>query len=305
MPLPLLNETFEGPGSPLDFVISKNVTRRHLTESQRAMIAAKIANCSEGRPANTAQIQAVSQEEAARKLDVSRSSVQSATRVIERGIPELVKAVDGGQIKVSKGAAIAKKKEPTEQAALLAKALGPKPRSKHDTHRKPKNVGASTNAASGSASPEDGPSTPAEPCDPAGSADDGPGHEQSPDVKGDSPPAVAKSSSADAPPHAPPLEWPGVDDPAESALLDDLRGHLRAALGVIDRFCRTAEDGQKDAAVVRNLWTASRPFWETFVGLSKVISPRSLANCGKCKGSGAIARKQCPECAGLGKCIME
>jgi hypothetical protein len=198
LPLPLVNETFEGPGSALDYVFAKNITRRHINETQRAMIAAKIANCSEGRPANTAQIQAVSQEEEARKLDVSRSSVQSATRVIDHGIPALVTAVDSGQIKVSKGAAIAKK-EPTEQATLLAKALGPKPRSKPHTHRNPKNLGASvTDTAGGVASPDEGASTPVDPCDQTGPPDDEPGRHQTPDeeieLKVDTSPAAAKSS---------------------------------------------------------------------------------------------------------------
>lgn len=35
---------------PLAFVVSANLARRHLSESQRASIAAKLANLSEGRP---------------------------------------------------------------------------------------------------------------------------------------------------------------------------------------------------------------------------------------------------------------
>jgi len=35
-------------GDPLAFVIAKNLTRRHLNESQRAMVAAKIANLAVG-----------------------------------------------------------------------------------------------------------------------------------------------------------------------------------------------------------------------------------------------------------------
>jgi hypothetical protein len=41
-------------------VMSKNLKRRHLDESQRAMVAAKLANMSVGRPPETAPIGAIS-----------------------------------------------------------------------------------------------------------------------------------------------------------------------------------------------------------------------------------------------------
>jgi hypothetical protein len=46
-------ETWDGVGSPLAFVLSRNVHRRHLDESQRAVVAAKVANLPEGRPMKT------------------------------------------------------------------------------------------------------------------------------------------------------------------------------------------------------------------------------------------------------------
>jgi hypothetical protein len=59
-------------GDPLAFVVDENVCRRHLDESQRAMVAAKMATLSEGRPLKTAQICAVSQDETAKRLNVGR-----------------------------------------------------------------------------------------------------------------------------------------------------------------------------------------------------------------------------------------
>ena len=62
---------------PLAFVISKNVARRHLNESQRAMAAARLANMQQGErtdlspPANLLK---VSQADAARVLNVSEGS---------------------------------------------------------------------------------------------------------------------------------------------------------------------------------------------------------------------------------------
>jgi hypothetical protein len=54
-------EIYNGADS-LAYVISLNFKRRHLDESQRAMVAARIANLEEGRPSNTAQICAVSKK---------------------------------------------------------------------------------------------------------------------------------------------------------------------------------------------------------------------------------------------------
>ena len=51
--------TWDGAGSLVAFVVSLNLHRRHLTESQRAMIAAKLATMGEGRPEKTASIEAV------------------------------------------------------------------------------------------------------------------------------------------------------------------------------------------------------------------------------------------------------
>jgi len=107
-------------GDPLGFVISLNLMRRHLTESQRAMVADSLANLRDGQRKQTvksanlpiteaAQIYApVSQTEAAKMLNVSRRSVQTARKVREDGAPELVKAVESGAVSVSAAAVIAK-----------------------------------------------------------------------------------------------------------------------------------------------------------------------------------------------------
>jgi len=86
---------------------SLNDVRRHDNESQRAMTAARLANMTEGRPSKTAQIQAVSQSEAADQMDVSRSSVQSAAKVQSFGTPDLIDAVDAGRVSVSAAAEVA------------------------------------------------------------------------------------------------------------------------------------------------------------------------------------------------------
>lgn len=114
---------WDGKGSLVSFVVSLNLKRRHLNESQRAMVAAKIANMTDGRPDKTASIEAVSQSKAAEILNVSRSNVQRAKVVQDHGTPELVAAVERGEVAVSTAAVIAQA-PPEEQVVIVAQ--GPK-----------------------------------------------------------------------------------------------------------------------------------------------------------------------------------
>lgn len=110
-----------GPvGKPLHLVVSLNLKRRHLSESQRGAVAAKLANMAEGRPADTAQICAVSQDEAARMLNVSRRTVQTAKSVLEQGTPELISAVESGKVSVSAAADVAQLPK-EKQAEIVAR----------------------------------------------------------------------------------------------------------------------------------------------------------------------------------------
>lgn len=80
-----------------EYVIAKNLHRRHLSESQRAMMAAALsANLQSGKGHTVAQ--------AAEKLKVSPRSVASAKRVREKGSPDLVAAVEQGKVSVSAAA---------------------------------------------------------------------------------------------------------------------------------------------------------------------------------------------------------
>ena len=54
-----------GGADPVRLAVSLNLARRHLDESQRMKVGARLANLGEGRPSETAQICAVSQAEAA------------------------------------------------------------------------------------------------------------------------------------------------------------------------------------------------------------------------------------------------
>jgi hypothetical protein len=94
---------WDGTGTPEAFVISMNLRRRHLNQGQRAMIANRLANMPAHRPGKSANLR-TSQECAAKTLNVSPRSVQHAAVVQEKAAPELVEAVDRGDIAVSKAA---------------------------------------------------------------------------------------------------------------------------------------------------------------------------------------------------------
>lgn len=91
----------------LDLVVSLNVHRRHLSESQRALIGARLATLRKGANQH-ASIEAPSQAEAAELLNVSRASVQRAREVLDSGDAELVAAVDQGELAVSAAVNIAR-----------------------------------------------------------------------------------------------------------------------------------------------------------------------------------------------------
>lgn len=95
--------------NPLAFIVSLNLHRRHLSESQRAMVAARLANLDNGQKASSANLPstAVSQAQAAELLGVSTRSVTTAARVRDEATPELARAVETGQASVSAAAHLA------------------------------------------------------------------------------------------------------------------------------------------------------------------------------------------------------
>lgn len=104
---------------PLAFVLSANLHRRHLDESQRAMVAARVATLPRGANQHT-EISACSQGKAGEMLSVSPDSIQFARKVRDRGTPELVAAVEQGAVKVSAAAQLADA-DPAYQLAVLDK----------------------------------------------------------------------------------------------------------------------------------------------------------------------------------------
>jgi N6-adenosine-specific RNA methylase IME4 len=109
-----------GSESTLAFVLSQNLSRRHLTESQRAMVATRIADMRQGTRTDLASNEAKSQSEAAEELGVSRSSLQRAAKVRKNGVPELAEKVDQGKVAVAPASDLATLPQ-EEQQKIIAR----------------------------------------------------------------------------------------------------------------------------------------------------------------------------------------
>jgi N6-adenosine-specific RNA methylase IME4 len=107
---------YEGD-DPVSFVVSMNLHRRHLDESQRAIVAGKLATFqlgdnqhSEGMPIGRAS----------ELLNVGERSVARAREVLDHGAPELVFAVESGIVSVSAAADVAELPK-TQQREIVAR----------------------------------------------------------------------------------------------------------------------------------------------------------------------------------------
>jgi 16S rRNA G966 N2-methylase RsmD len=93
---------YEG-NEPLVYVISLNLHRRHLSESQRAVVASRLANMRSGERTdlepNANLHKVISQPEAAEMLNVSTRMVASV-KAIEKAAPEKIKDIESGKITV-------------------------------------------------------------------------------------------------------------------------------------------------------------------------------------------------------------
>jgi ParB-like chromosome segregation protein Spo0J len=128
-----------GGGDPVAYVISSNLHRRHLDESQRAMVAARAKGMFEeeakkrqkasqfkvggASPTVSANLRSPRDEEkasekAASLTNVSPRSVEHASKVLSGGTPELVAAVDSGKLAVSVASVIADAPEEKQRAIV-------------------------------------------------------------------------------------------------------------------------------------------------------------------------------------------
>lgn len=143
-------EVFSGSDAEkLDYVVSLNLSRRHLDSGQRALVASNLATLRDGVRSDNAPgahkcAPGVTQGEAAERMNVSRRSVQLARKVKENAAPEVVEAVERGELSLKKAAKLVKAQpDKKKQAKAVAsgtvdkeiqKAAPEKPQVEPDSH---------------------------------------------------------------------------------------------------------------------------------------------------------------------------
>jgi hypothetical protein len=113
---------YEGD-DPLGFVVSMNLHWRHLTESQRSMVAATLANMRQGARTDMqppAHVPEVSTAKAAETLNISERLVRHAKKVQAEARPEVIQAVETGRMAVSAAAKLAEQPEKVQRAVVQA-----------------------------------------------------------------------------------------------------------------------------------------------------------------------------------------
>jgi ParB-like chromosome segregation protein Spo0J len=127
--IPVKIRRWDGLGSLVAFIMDRNRERRHLSESQRALLAVRLkqafeeearVNMSRGGQGLAELPNLRSRDQAAEVVKVSSRLVGSAAKVAKQGAPELVAAVGRDEVAVSAAADVVAL-DHDEQAALVAR----------------------------------------------------------------------------------------------------------------------------------------------------------------------------------------
>ena len=137
---------------PLAFVVSHNLHRRHLSESQRGMVGAKLANLGKGNPTganqhsggNSAIAPIPTQREAAEMLNISRDTIKRSKAVLKNGIPELQDMQMSGEVSAKAACEVAKLPEEEQRKAVLGGVAGVKAAAKKPPLEQPIDTPEST-----------------------------------------------------------------------------------------------------------------------------------------------------------------
>jgi hypothetical protein len=102
---------------PLGYVVSANLHRRHLDESQRGMLAAKLANMKRGDNQHSgAEVRSIGAT--SKLLNVGTRTATRCNTVLTRGVPKLTKMVTDGKLPASVAEKVANL-DPVKQAELV------------------------------------------------------------------------------------------------------------------------------------------------------------------------------------------
>lgn len=124
------------PADPIAYVLSLNLHRRHLTPSQLAMVGARAREVYDKQatlrqseaggdhrkkalPVNLPEaLKGDARDLAGKAVGVSGKSIDHATRVLTKGVPELAKAVEEGRMAISTAALLATEPEDVQLAEI-------------------------------------------------------------------------------------------------------------------------------------------------------------------------------------------
>jgi ParB-like chromosome segregation protein Spo0J len=128
---------------PLGFVIGKNLHRRHLNESQRALAAAQVADMKRGGARGEAQGCALTHAQVAAKFGISPRQVDKASALLNaveggRAIPELLESVRSGERRLHDAEKLSRTSLEEQRKALVPAArrvYGARPSEKRDWDR--------------------------------------------------------------------------------------------------------------------------------------------------------------------------
>lgn len=163
-------QTWDGQGSLTDFVVSLNLTRRHLSDSQRAHIGAKIAKLlkaetKRGRKAAGEVPQGKISEQVAETMHVSPRMIEAAQQVVEFGDAQLNDAVASGDVAVTAAAEIvnlpkAEQRRLVEEGPEAVREAASKKRETRERFRSPEPKSKTMVVHAEAAVPEPAPAVP-------------------------------------------------------------------------------------------------------------------------------------------------
>jgi ParB-like chromosome segregation protein Spo0J len=133
------------PGEEIEFVVSTNLARRHLSDKQRSITAAKIARYERGRP-KAADLPELTQREAAAALKVSERSTRMARKIVNDAPTNVQNLVEQDKLSLTAAEAVARaspdakdrfSKMTDEEVVIAAKKLAKESDSARTSKRAP------------------------------------------------------------------------------------------------------------------------------------------------------------------------